>query len=110
LSEIGCEELEALNPWYCPSIGEYAGLLENQGFDVRYAVLFNHRTPLWAGIVSCIEMFAPKFWSNLKLSEDVRSHVINEVAERLRPTLCRDGNWIADYRRIRVVAVKNSSR
>jgi len=111
LSEIGCEELEALNPWYCPSIGEYAGLLENQGFDVRDAVLFNRRTPLWEGIVSWIERFAPKFWSNLKLSDDERAHVINEVAERLRPTLCRDDhNWIADYRRIRVVAVKNSSR
>jgi len=75
---------------------------------VRYAVLFNRRTPLWAGMVSCIEMFAPEFWSGL--SEDVRSHVINAVEERLRPTLCRDGNWIADYRRIRVLAIKNSSR
>jgi len=29
LSEIRGQEPEALNPWYCPSIGEYAGLLEN---------------------------------------------------------------------------------
>src|SRR4028119_408234 len=108
LSEIGCEEPEALNPWYFPSIGEYAGLLEKQGFDVGYAVLFDRPTPLLAGMVSWIEMFAPEFLSGL--SDDVRSHVINSVEERLRSALYRDGNWIADYRRIRVVAVKNSSR
>ena len=111
LSEIGCEEPEALNPWYFPSIGEYAGLLEKQGFDVGYAVLFDRPTPLEggsAGMVNWIEMFAGGFLSGL--SDDVRSQVINSVEERLRPTLYRDGNWSADYRRIRVVAIKNSSR
>jgi trans-aconitate 2-methyltransferase len=113
LSENGCEGLEALNPWYCPSIGEYAGLLENQGFDVGYAVLFDRPTLLEcgsAGMVSWIEMFmfAREFW--WELSEEVRSQVMNSVEERLRSALYRDPNWIADYRRIRVVAVKNSSR
>jgi len=111
LSEISGQEPEALNPWYCPSIGEYAGLLEEQGFDVRYAVLFYHRIPLEtgrAGLVNWIEMFARGFWSGL--SDDRRSHVINSVEERLPRELYRDPNWIADYRRIRVVAVKNSSR
>ncbi len=42
------------------------------------------------------------------LSEDVQSQVINSVEERLRSALYRDGNWIAHYRRIRVVAIKNS--
>ncbi|MEG4227424.1 methyltransferase domain-containing protein [Microcoleus sp. N9_B2] len=117
LSEIGCQEPEALNPWYFPSIGEYAGLLEKQGFDVGYAVLFDRPTPLEggsAGMVNWIEMFAGGFLSGL--SDDVReaklsrreSQVINSVEERLRSALYRDGNWIADYRRIRVVAVKNS--
>ena len=111
LSEIGCEEPEALNPWYYPSIGEYAGLLEKQGFDVSYAVLFDRPTPLEggsAGMVNWIEMFAGGFFAGL--SEEVRSQVINEVEQRLRSTQYRDGTWIADYRRIRVVAVKNSSR
>ena len=110
LSEIGPLEPEALNPWYFPSIGEYAGLLEKQGFDVGYAVLFDRPTPLEggsAGMVNWIEMFAGGFLS--ALSDDVRSQVMNSVEERLRPALYRDGNWIADYRRIRVVAIKNSS-
>ncbi len=111
LSEIGPEEPQALNPWYFPSIGEYAGLLEKQGFDVGYAVLFDRPTLLFggsAGMVNWIEMFAGGFLSGL--SDDVRSHVIRTVEEHLRSTQYRDGNWIADYRRIRVVAVKNSSR
>ena len=109
LSEIGCEEPQALNPWYFPSIGEYAGLLEKQGFDVGYAVLFDRPTPLEggsAGMVNWIKMFAGGFLSGL--SDDVRSHVIRTVEEHLRSVLYRDGNWNADYRRIRIVAVKKS--
>jgi trans-aconitate 2-methyltransferase len=112
LSEISGQEPEAHNPWYCPSIDEYAGLLQQHGFDVREAVLVEPPTPplqggRW-GLESLIQRFAGEFW--WELSEDVRSHVINQVAERWRPALDRDGNWIADYRRIRVRAIKNSSR
>lgn len=109
LSEIGCEEPQALNPWYFPSIGEYAGLLEKQGFDVGYAVLFDRPTPLEggsAGMANWIKMFTGGFLSGL--SDDVRSHVIRTVEEHLRSVLYRDGNWNADYRRIRIVAVKKS--
>jgi SAM-dependent methyltransferase len=112
LSEISGQEPEALNPWYCPSIGEYAGLLENQGFDVREAVLVERPTRRLEGgrlgMVSLIERFAGEFW--WELSDHVRSQVMNSVEERLRPALYRDGNWIADYRTIRVFAIKNSSR
>ena len=107
LSEFGCKEPEALNPWYFPSISEYALVLENHGFEVSYAVLFDRPTPLEggsAGMVNWIEMFAGGFLSGL--SDEVQSHVIDRVEERLRPALYRDGNWSADYRRIRVVAVK----
>jgi hypothetical protein len=39
------------------------------------------------------------------IPDDDRSGVITEVEERLRPDHYRDGTWIADYRRLRVVAV-----
>lgn len=109
LSEIGYPEPESLNPWYFPTIGEYAGLLEKRGFEVGYAVLFDRPTLLEggsAGMVNWIEMFAGGFLSGL--SDDVRSRVILAVEERLRSTQYRDGTWMADYRRICVVAVKNS--
>lgn len=107
LSEIGCEEPEALNPWYYPSIGEYAGLLEKHGFEVSYAVLFDRPTPLECGkfgMANWIEMFASGFF--VGLSDELRSQVISYVEHRLRSTQYCDGNWIADYRRIRIVAVK----
>ncbi len=112
LSEISGQEPEAHNPWYCPSIDEYAGLLQQHGFDVREAVLVEPPTPplqggRW-GLGSLIQGLAGEFW--WELSEDVRSHVIRTVEEHLRSTQYRDGNWMADYRRLRFVAVKNSSR
>jgi trans-aconitate 2-methyltransferase len=110
LSEISGQEPEALNPWYCPSIEEYTGLLEQQGFDVR-DLSFPRPARLSGrlGLETWIEDFVDKFLPGL--SDDVRSpQVINSVEERLPRALYRDGNWIADYRIIRVVAVKNSSR
>ncbi len=32
--------IQTLNPWYFPSIGEYATLLEQQGFDIIHAMSF----------------------------------------------------------------------
>jgi trans-aconitate 2-methyltransferase len=111
LSEISGQEPEAHNPWYCPSIDEYAGLLKQHGFDVREAVVEPQTRPLEGGrlgMVSLIEMLAGEFW--WELSDHVRSQVINSVKERLSLALDCDGNYIADYRTIRVRAIKNSSR
>jgi|GEM_PF-247012 len=38
-----------LSPWYFPSIGEYAGLLERHGFHVAYAVHFDRPTRMKDG-------------------------------------------------------------
>jgi len=112
LSEISGQEPEALNPWYCPSIEEYTGLLEQQGFDVRdLSFPCPFRLSGTEGLKTWIRDFVDEFLP--ELSKDVQSpQVIKSVEERLPQELyCeRDGNWIADYRIIRVVAVKNSSR
>ena len=46
-------------PFYFPSIGEYASLLEQAGFEVRYAVLFDRMTELMGedGMKDWIRMF-----------------------------------------------------
>lgn len=108
LKEIGCLEPEVLNPWYYPSIGDYVMRLEQQGFDVTYAVLFDRPTPLDggdAGMKNWIEMFGNGFLGGL--SEEMRSQLFHTVEKHLYPTLYRNNTWIADYRRIRVVAIKN---
>ncbi len=107
LKEIGYADADKMNPWYFPSIGEYSTKLEKQGFDVTYAVLFDRPTPLEgeAGIGNWLKMFASNFISGLSPEEQI--NVIKEVEQRLQPILYRDGTWYADYRRIRVVAIKN---
>jgi trans-aconitate methyltransferase len=96
-----------LNPWYFPSIGEYAMLLEQQGFCVTYSVLFNRQTPLDGneqGIHNWIQMFGNSFLS--VISPDKHSDVIRKIEDKLRSKLYQDGIWFADYRRIRVNAEK----
>ena len=106
LEEFGYPSPEKTNPWYYPSIGEYAKLLENKGFEVVYAVLFDRPTPLEgnAGIANWVQMFGSYFLS--KLSAEQQNNTIQAVEKRLQPILYRDGIWYADYRRIRVVAIK----
>ncbi|MBW4576901.1 MAG: methyltransferase domain-containing protein [Aphanothece sp. CMT-3BRIN-NPC111] len=107
LEASGYASPEKMSPWYFPSIGEYATRLEQQGFDVTYAVLFDRPTPLEdgdAGMANWISMFGSRFLS--ALSADEQTRVIQAIEHRLKPTLYRDGTWIADYRRIRLVAIK----
>ncbi|MGJ5629660.1 class I SAM-dependent methyltransferase [Nostoc sp. CALU 1950] len=98
---------QALNPWYFPSIGEYATLLEQQGFDVIYSTLFARPTALAegeAGMANWIRMFASSFLAGL--SDEQQIQVIRVIEEYLKPTLYQQGTWTADYRRIRIVAIK----
>lgn len=98
---------EKLNYNYFPSIAEYGTLLENQGFKFTFANLFARLTPLADGehgMANWLKMFR----SNLLAlyPEEVQTKIIAGVEEELRPTLYKNGQWFADYRRIRIVAVK----
>lgn len=107
LEAIGYAASQEISPWYFPSIGEYATRLEQQGFDVTYAILFDRPTPLEGGntgMANWIQMFATSFLS--KLSAEQQTKVACAVESRLRPMLYQDGTWIADYRRIRALAIK----
>jgi trans-aconitate methyltransferase len=110
LQEIGIWQPQALNPWYYPSIGEYATRLEKHGFDVNYAVLFARPTPLAdadLGMANWIQMFAIAYLTNLSQQQQIQ--VIAKVEQSLKPRLYQDKTWIADYRRIRIVALKLSA-
>ncbi|MBH8564359.1 methyltransferase domain-containing protein [Nostoc sp. CENA67] len=98
---------ESLNSWYFPSIGEYASILEQHGFDVNYAIIFPRPTPLAegeAGIKNWIEMFAGSFLAGLSTEQQIQ--VTQTVEQILKPTLYQEGIWTADYRRIRIFAIK----
>jgi trans-aconitate methyltransferase len=98
------------NPWYFPSVGEYAGLLERHGLEVRTALLFDRPTALQdgsAGMRDWLAMFAGPVLAVIPAY--YRDHVVSRTEELLRPKLFRGGTWSVDYRRLRVLAVRDDS-
>jgi len=96
-------------PWYFPSIGEYASLLEPHGLEVRRAELFDRPTRVEGedGMEHWLAVFGASIVNGLP---DVRQREIwSAVAQKLRPQCYRDGAWVLDYRRLRVVALKKTS-
>jgi trans-aconitate 2-methyltransferase len=107
LAELGAAAPGETNPWYYPSVSEYATLLERNGLEVRFITLFDRPTLLAdgeAGMRNWITMFVPDFLT--KLTPEKREPLFQSVEELLRPELFRDGQWWADYRRLRFVAWK----
>ena len=98
--------VDVTHQWYFPSMGEYAPLLERHGFEVRMAWHFDRPTPLEGeeGMFNWFKMFGGG------LFRGVPAGVIPEATRlaerRLRDTLYANGRWVADYRRLRFVAVK----
>lgn len=105
-SEYGyCYEM----PFYFPTIGEYAVLLENSGFEVRYAVLFDRLTELSGenGLKDWINMFVKTPFSVVKTNEE-KEEITDKAVKALKNDLFIDGKWYADYVRIRMKAVKQN--
>lgn len=93
-------------PFFFPSVAEYASLLEEAGFDVRFAALFDRPTRLSGenGLADWIGMFVKTPLE--AVPRELREPMIRETAETLRSELYRDGAWYADYVRLRMKAVK----
>lgn len=106
MEEAGYGSYDALDPWYYPTIAQYAGELERRGFDVTFATLFDRPTALEGeeGMRNWVRMFGGVFLSAVRPDEHER--FLQAVERRTRPVLHRDGKWHADYRRLRVVAYK----
>ena len=94
-------------PWYYPSIGEYATLLEQHGLEPRQAWLIDRPTPLDGedGMEDWLAVFARDF-----VEEPQRKQVFHAVAQKLRPTNYKAGVWTVDYRRLRIVAENTKNR
>lgn len=106
LTETGNQEIADKEIWYFPSISEYATLLEKNGFQVVYAVLFERETLLTDkdGVKNWLKMFATSYLENL--DPETAENILDEVQEKIRPTNFRDDNWYADYVRLRFIAIK----
>lgn len=106
LSLVGFQHFEDLFPWYFPSVGEYTSLMEKVGFRVTFASHFDRPTTLDGqnGLRNWMEMFGQTMFQTL--DEITVNEVVKKVENNLKDTLYHDNNWIADYKRIRVVGVK----
>jgi len=93
-------------PWYFPTVGEHATLLEREGFEVTYARLFDRPTDLKGedGLREWLAMFGDSLLASL--SPDEQEAVVADVEKRLRGEMYdpASGTWTADYRRLRFVA------
>ncbi|MEP6747169.1 MAG: methyltransferase domain-containing protein [Bacteroidota bacterium] len=108
LLKYGFNKQAATEQWYFPSLSEYTGLLEQRGFRVTYAAHFNRETALnntEHGIKDWIKMFGTTYLQDI--GTVTLENVLTEVENKLRVTHFRDNKWFADYKRLRVVAVKN---
>lgn len=91
--------------WYNPGIAEYAALLEQEGLEVRFAELFDRPTALEgeSGLRDWVTMFARGV---VDAAGPRREAFLDEVEAAGRAHLREAEGWTADYRRLRIVAVR----
>jgi trans-aconitate methyltransferase len=90
---------------YYPSPDAYQRRLEKHGFKVRKMALIPRPTPMpESGMRGWLETFRRGVIDSLP--ESAKENVINEIEELLAQALRdEDGNWTADYVRLRFVAL-----
>ena|ERR1044072_4356 len=98
--------LEVHHPWYFPSLGEYASLLERQGLRVTQGWWFARPTPLEGedGLKNWIKMFCDSMFQGVP--ENFRDVALTRIEAALNPKNFIDGQWFVDYCRLRIIAYK----
>ncbi len=106
LKTAGIDYQKEQFPWFYPSIAEYSSLMEDVGFRVTFAQHLDRPTPLDGedGLRNWIKMFGSQLLDGVNSS--TQNSIINEVENQLKGRLYQDGHWVADYKRIRVIGVK----
>ena len=105
LKEYVPSELPAKRTFY-PSVGEYAALLERHGLEPRFIQLFDRPTKLEGpqGMENWLRQF--KWYYFEAVPSGKREEALAGVIDRLRDKLFGEEGWIADYRRLRIEAIK----
>ena len=92
---------------FFPSIGVFAPLFEEAGFELQFAHLFERHTPLEGeeGAKNWFRQFCATYLDSLPKAQ--REALLDEAQEALRSTNRNQNGWFADYRRLRFLAIKN---
>ncbi|MFJ8459384.1 methyltransferase domain-containing protein [Lysinibacillus xylanilyticus] len=98
--------IEEYFPWYFPTLEEYQSKLEDAGFTVEMITLYERPTPLQGddGLRNWLVMFSNNMLQHL--SEAEKEQIYAKCEELLKPKSYQDNQWIADYCRLRFVAIK----
>lgn len=93
--------------YYFAGVGDYAPLVEQAGFTVKYAELFERPTELKGddGLEDWIRMFLEVPFRAVKEKKEA-DEIISETVNELKSELYVNGKWYADYMRLRMRAVK----
>lgn len=95
------------SPFFFPSSTEYGSMLEHAGFHVIFLEEFDRPTPLEEagdGLKNWIRQF---FANDLEhFTPEICNAIIRHVEETLKGKLWNGTRWIADYRRLRIIAEK----
>jgi trans-aconitate methyltransferase len=100
---------------YYPTAQSFRNILEENGFVVDSCAIIPRPTPLPTGMIGWLNTFRGGFIDNAGVPPEKRDQIIEDVCALLRPVLAdAEGNWIADYVRIRFSArlpvVRNCER
>ncbi|WP_035899270.1 class I SAM-dependent methyltransferase [Leeuwenhoekiella sp. MAR_2009_132] len=107
LEENGYVKQSKTVNWYFPKLGTYSYFLEKNGFKVTFAHLYDRPTQLndpETGIIDWLTMFAGKYFADI--TENEVTDIRRTVQDRVRDKLYRDGHFYADYKRLRICAIK----
>lgn len=106
--QLGFADKVITNFWFFPSISNYSTLLESMGFEIEQICLFDRATKLTGeeGMYVWINQFAQHAFINL--TNEQAESIKNIAVEILKPNYFIKGEWVADYRRLRVKAFKRA--
>jgi len=98
----------APSKWYFPKQSSFEDLLEKAGFTVTFSAYFDRPTKLqdgFQGLRNWISMFCPEI--SREYSAEEYEEILSTVEKDLQCSKLFDGtNWFADYKRLRVVALR----
>ena len=102
------QRIKSSSPWYFPSIADFTSRLEIVGgIETTTALLYDRPTILEGkdGMKNWLRMFGQHFWRDVESGTDLEL-VLNCIEDDIKPLLWNGQDWIADYRRLRVVGTK----
>lgn len=102
---VGISDNKIIN--YYPSISQYTTLLEQAGFRVTHAYLFDRPTVLEVqdGLVNWVKMFRSNLFEQI-INAGKEQDFNRKLMDIAKPKLYKNGEWIADYVRLRIRAIK----